>query len=126
MPLLTAPLPARQSALSLQPYRAVSGPFGLKLRPQPTDNQDGAQQAKLTAACGSFEGFLVGEMLKIMRESVGAGQGVLPVSRAETIFVRQQCEALGEVLAQRQPLGIARMLQQSVQRSTDQTRRQTP
>jgi Rod binding domain-containing protein len=126
MPLLTAPLPARQSALSLQSYQAASGPLGLKLHPQPADNQDGAQQAKLAAACRSFEGFLVGEMLKTMRESTGAAQGVLPVSRAESIFLRQQCEALGEALAQRQPLGIARMLQQSVQGSTDQTRRRTP
>jgi len=61
-------------------------------------------------ACRKFEGFLLGELLKQMRDSETSGKGLVPVSRAEHIFVRQQCEILGDLLAEREPLGLARML----------------
>lgn len=73
-------------------------------------------EARTQAACQAFEGFLLGEMLKIMQETVSSQQGLLPQSRAEQMFRRQQAEALGEVLAAREPLGIARLLRQSLPR----------
>lgn len=64
----------------------------------------------LGPACRRFEGFLLGELFKQMREGETGGQGIIPVTRAESIFVRQQCEMLGDLMAQREPLGLARML----------------
>lgn len=62
------------------------------------------------AVCRKFEGFLLGELFKQMRNSETSGKGILPVSRAERIFIGQQCETLGDLLAQREPLGLARLL----------------
>lgn len=73
-------------------------------------------EARTQAACQAFEGFLLGEMMKIMQETVVSQQGLLPTSRAEQMFRRQQAEALGEILAAREPLGIARLLRQSLPR----------
>ena len=66
------------------------------------------------AACLRFEGCLLGEMLKTMRDVEGESKGILPVSRGEKMFVRQQCEALGDVLAEQEPLGIARLLGRTI------------
>jgi len=66
--------------------------------------------AQLSQAGRAFEGFMLGELLKVMRNAEGESRGVIPVGRAERIFVNQQCEALGEALAQTEPLGLARML----------------
>ena len=63
-----------------------------------------------SAVCRKFEGFLLGELLKQMREVETSGKGILPVSRAERIFIAQQCETLGDLLAEREPLGLARLL----------------
>lgn len=68
-----------------------------------------ADEAKLKAAGQAFEGFLLGEMIKIMQETVRSEQGLLPPNRAEQMFRRQQAEALGEALAAREPLEIARL-----------------
>lgn len=62
------------------------------------------------AVCRKFEGFLLGELFKQMREGETNGRGILPVSRAERIFRAQQCEVLGDLLAEREPLGLARLL----------------
>jgi Rod binding domain-containing protein len=63
-----------------------------------------------TAVCRKFEGFLLGELFKQMRNGETRGQGIIPVSRAERIFIAQQCETLGDLMAEREPLGLARLL----------------
>lgn len=69
---------------------------------------------QLRQACQRFEGFLLAELLKLMRHTEVTHKGLLPVSRAERIFIHQQCEALGEALAPLEPLGIARLLYQAL------------
>lgn len=83
---------------------------GLKLAGGPADTKDDSVQLRVREACRQFEGFWLGEMLKAMREAGGEREGLVPVSRAEKIFVRQQCETLGDILAEQEPLGIARLL----------------
>jgi Rod binding domain-containing protein len=112
--------------LSLQSYRPAGATPALKLGPHPADKEDGAAEDRLRAACQSFEGLLVGEMMKAMRQTSPAGEGVLAVGRGESIFAAQQCEALGSVLAERQPLGIAGMLWRALGRGPEQLGRRTP
>jgi len=77
------------------------------------------------AVCRKFEGFLLGELFKQMRGGESSGQGILPVSRAERIFQGQQCEVLGDLLAEREPLGLARLLrpQMNEKQTTEQDSR---
>lgn len=118
----TAGLPLRPDSRNLPLRRPSETASGLKLHSTAADNKQDTDQQQ-AAACQAFEGFLLGEMLKLMREDGPSGQGVLPVSRAESVFLRQQSEALGEVLAQRQPLGIARLLQRSLDAQAAAARR---
>lgn len=95
----------------------------MRLDDKPTENSLGKYQATRAipletrgraqdagAVCRKFEGFLLGELFKQMREGEISGKGIIPVSRAESIFIRQQCETLGDLLAERGPLGLARLL----------------
>lgn len=66
--------------------------------------------AQMAQAGRTFEGFMLGELLKTMRNAEGQDRGLFPASRAERIFINQQCEALGNALGEREPLGLARML----------------
>lgn len=86
----------------------------LKSAPSVTDNTDERWSSDLSQACEAFEGLLIGEMLKAMRQSSAIAEGILPMGSGERIFMAQQCEALGSALAQREPLGIARLLLQSL------------
>jgi Rod binding domain-containing protein len=100
--------------LSLQSYLQKNTLQSLKIGTKSADNKGGSSQAELAAACRSFEAFMIGEMLKTMRGEGASERGILAASRGEKIFIQQQCEALGEVMAAREPLGIARLLQQSL------------
>ncbi len=75
-------------------------------------------EGQLRQACQRFEGLLLAELLKLMRQTEATNRGLLPVSRAERIFINQQCEALGEALASVEPLGIARLLYQALSASS--------
>jgi len=61
-----------------------------------------------------------------MRQGNPLAEGILPAGSGERIFVGQQCEALGSALAAREPLGIARMLRQSLAEPASQSGRRTP
>jgi Rod binding domain-containing protein len=86
----------------------------LKLPAQVADNKDDLVQRKLQKASQSFEGFMIGELLKAMRATEQTSEGILPTSRAEKMFTNQQCEALATIIAAREPLGLARLLRSNV------------
>ena len=88
---------------------------GLKGRPEQADKGSGRTATELEAACRSFEAFFIAQMLDVMREAGESDRGLLPTSRAEKIFLAQQNEALAEVLADREPLGVARMLREALE-----------
>lgn len=75
------------------------------------------RQQRLNAACRGFEGVLLGEMLKAMQQAEKDPGGIIPTSRAERIFLQQQCEVLGDYLAQGEPLGVARLMRQALSRT---------
>lgn len=75
------------------------------------DNKADDPAGRLSGACRQFEGFMLGELLKAMQPSEG---GFIPRGRAERVFMNQQCEALGEALAAREPLGLARLLRETI------------
>jgi hypothetical protein len=77
--------------------------------PRPTE-EGTARETRTRDACRKFEGFLLGEMLKTMRGADSDGKGVIPTSRGERIFIRQQCETLGDILGRSEPLGMRRLL----------------
>lgn len=88
----------------------------LKTPVRKTDRGNEARNEDLRQACQAFEGMLLGEMLKAMRSSGTMGEGILPVGAGERVFTAQQSEALGAVLARREPLGITRVLLDSLTR----------
>lgn len=101
-------------SLPLSRYLQPPGQQSLKLTASSADKKDDPTQLRLQAAGRSFEGFMLGEMLKEMRRSEDAAGGILKPSRAEKMFVEQQCEALGDLLAAREPLGLARLLRSTI------------
>ena len=118
----------RFSGFPLPATTAARSGISLKTAAVETDNNEDTQQQRLRAACQSFEGFMTGELLKAMRQTEASGGGILPTGRAERIFIGQQCEALGEVLARREPLGLGRLLYTAAVASaqnTTQTRHST-
>ncbi len=85
--------------------------FPLRQETDPPARQTPEERAAQMAQAGrAFEGFMLGELLKTMRNAEGQDGGLFPPSRAERIFINQQCEALGNTLGEREPLGLARML----------------
>jgi Rod binding domain-containing protein len=86
----------------------------LKLTGAAADRQNDPNQARVQSACKSFEGFMLGEMMKQMRPVEESEGGILPTSRGEKMFSAQRCEALGEQLAAREPLGLARLLRSAI------------
>ena len=90
---------------------ANTGQQGIKLTPPVTDNKADQVGSRLHGACRQFEGFMLGELLKAMQPS---DSGFLRRGRAERMFINQQCEALGELLAAREPLGLARLLRETI------------
>jgi Rod binding domain-containing protein len=101
---------SRFSGLPLVRTNASADGLPLKREVAVADNKDDTRQQRLRKACTDFEGMMLGELLKTMRQTEGDDSGILPTGRAERIFINQQCEALGDVLAQREPLGLGRML----------------
>lgn len=95
----------------------------LKTPASPTDRRNEARQSDLRQACQAFEGMLLGEMLKVMRNDSPMGEGILPTGTGERIFAAQQSEALGSTLARSEPLGIARMLLESLTRPAGSSER---
>jgi Rod binding domain-containing protein len=114
MPTTFLPIQTPTAGRPAASYRQNNSMFPLKSAAVGADKTNSPSSAQ-ERACQSFEAFMIGEMLKTMRGGGPSAQGVLPVSRAESIYQRQQCEALGEILAQRQPLGIARLLNQTLE-----------
>ena len=112
------------SFLPLAREKAASGPLPLEgphtIRPGRPPLQgrmisgpsktETAQETRTRDACQKFEGFLLGEMLKSMRGEGSDGKGIVPTSRGERIFIRQQCETLGDILGRSEPLGMRRLL----------------
>jgi Rod binding domain-containing protein len=88
--------------LSMSPYRSQTSSA-----PESTPDSRAEQ---LTKASRGFEGFMLGELLKTMRNAEGADRGIIRTSRAERIFINQQCEVLGNLLAEGEPLGLGRLL----------------
>lgn len=78
-------------------------------KPATTIEATAAEQRTIDS-CRKFEGFLLGEMLKTMRSAESESKGVIPVSRAERIFIGQQCEVLGDILGRTEPLAIRALL----------------
>lgn len=98
----------------LTPYLPLGAATGLKLSRPVADKEEDAAQLRERHACRKFEGFLLGEMLKQMRNPDGLSGGLIPASRAERMFIGQQCEALGDLLAAQEPLGLARLLRSNI------------
>lgn len=104
---------------------AVTSTPGLKSPSSAADRTDTGERRRLEEACRSFEGFFLGEMLKSMQDSALAARGALPLRRAEQIFRRQQAEELGQILARQEPLGIARLMRQALERTAEAERGET-
>lgn len=96
--------------------KSLHGPEGgaLKLATTTADKKEDPSQLRERDACRSFEGFMLGELLKQMRQAEGSDGGILPRSRAEKMFANQQCEALADLLASREPLGLADLIRSSI------------
>ncbi|MHB8997146.1 MAG: hypothetical protein ACYC63_18015 [Armatimonadota bacterium] len=98
-----------------RPYRGASGPRrGTSTADVaahgPAKERTTASDIRTRDACQKFEGFLLGEMLKTMRGESNESKGIIPTSRGERIFIRQQCEVLGDILGRNEPLGMRRIL----------------
>lgn len=102
---------------SLASYRHSGTELLLKSSDTSADKKDEGESKAETRACQAFEAFMIGEMMKSMRGDAVGGRGILPISRAESIYVRQQCETLGQVMAEREPLGIASLMRQTLNRN---------
>ena len=113
------PLPyTRQKTLRLSTDSGLPAP---KPGAELADNKDGISDTKTRAACRSFEAFMIAQMLRVMYEAGENAKGILPAGRAEKIFRSQQCDALGEVLASREPVGITRLLAEAVAHTKEVT-----
>jgi hypothetical protein len=108
-PALTAGPHAERSYREASGPRRGTSPADADVR-VPTEQSTTASDIRTRDACQKFEGFLLGEMLKTMRGENTESKGIIPTSRGERIFIRQQCETLGDILGRSEPLGMRRLL----------------
>jgi len=69
--------------------------------------------ARLREACSEFEGILLTQMLRVMRQNLPEG-GILPSSPSTKIWESQYEAALGKVLGRSGSLGIADLLYKDI------------